>query len=141
MLPLVVGWYFRNLSIEKIPGICGNRIFILMNTTSVYFLFFFVSAQDVHYNEPNAYWKACNFIKEEPLAQVFSCEFCEFLRTLFLHNSSGRLPLYWTYQDVSLITYPYNVNRIFCYKHTLNLSQRYITYGYAVKPCSFYKCC
>ena len=28
--------------------------------------------------------EACNFIKKEALAQVFSCEFCEFLRTPFL---------------------------------------------------------
>ena len=27
--------------------------------------------------------EACNFIKKETLAQVFSCEFCEFLRTPF----------------------------------------------------------
>ena len=27
---------------------------------------------------------ACNFVKKETLAQVFSCEFCEFLRTPFL---------------------------------------------------------
>ena len=28
--------------------------------------------------------EACNFIKKETLAQVFSCEFCEFLKTPFL---------------------------------------------------------
>ena len=27
--------------------------------------------------------KACNFIEEEPLAQVFSCEFCEFFKNIF----------------------------------------------------------
>ena len=32
---------------------------------------------------------ACNFIKKESLAQVFSCEFVKFLRTPFLQNTSG----------------------------------------------------
>ena len=44
------------------------------------------------------YWicrlEACNFIKKEALAQVFSLEFCEFSRTHFSLNSSGRLFLY-----------------------------------------------
>ena len=31
----------------------------------------------------------CNFIKKETLAQVFSCEFCEFLRAPFLQSTSG----------------------------------------------------
>ena len=38
--------------------------------------------------------RACNFIKKETLAQVFSCEFCEILKNTFLHNTSGRLLLY-----------------------------------------------
>ena len=38
--------------------------------------------------------KACNFIKKETLAQVFSFEFCKFLRTPFLQNTSRRLLLY-----------------------------------------------
>ena len=29
--------------------------------------------------------KACNFIKEETLAQVFSCEFCEVSKNTFFH--------------------------------------------------------
>ena len=33
------------------------------------------------------------FLKKLTLAQVFSCEFCEFLRTPFLQNTSGRLLL------------------------------------------------
>ena len=38
--------------------------------------------------------EACNFIKKETLAQVFSCEFCEISRnTFFLQNTSGRLLL------------------------------------------------
>ena len=36
---------------------------------------------------------ACNFIKKEALAQVFSCEFCKTSENIFLQNSSGRLPL------------------------------------------------
>ena len=30
---------------------------------------------------------ACNFIKKETLAQVFSCEFCEISKNTFLHIS------------------------------------------------------
>ena len=44
---------------------------------------------EVFYNER----QACNFIKKETLAQAFSCEFCEFLRTPFLQNTSERLLL------------------------------------------------
>ena len=36
---------------------------------------------------------ACNFIKKENLAQVFSCEFCEISKNTFLHNTSRRLLL------------------------------------------------
>ena len=32
---------------------------------------------------------ACNFIKEETLAQVLFCEFAKFLRTPFLQSTSG----------------------------------------------------
>ena len=34
-----------------------------------------------------------NFIKNETLAQVFSCEFCETFKNRFLQNTSGRLLL------------------------------------------------
>ena len=37
--------------------------------------------------------QACNFIKIETLAQVFSCKFCEILRTAFFQNTSGRVLL------------------------------------------------
>ena len=30
-----------------------------------------------------------NFIKKEPLAQVFSCEFCEISNNFFLQNTCG----------------------------------------------------
>ena len=35
--------------------------------------------------------QACNFITKETLAQVFSCEFCEILKTPFLQNTSEQL--------------------------------------------------
>ena len=38
--------------------------------------------------------EACNFIKNEALAQMFSCNFVKFLRTPFLQNTSTRLLLY-----------------------------------------------
>ena len=32
-------------------------------------------------------WKACNFIKKESLAQVFSCEFCEISKNIFFYRT------------------------------------------------------
>ena len=32
--------------------------------------------------------QACNFIKKETLAQVFSCEFCEISKNTFLQKNS-----------------------------------------------------
>ena len=37
--------------------------------------------------------EACNFIKNETLAQIFSREFCEFFQTTFFTNTSVRLLL------------------------------------------------
>ena len=34
-------------------------------------------------------FKACNFIKKDTLAQVFSCEFWEILKNTFFYNTSG----------------------------------------------------
>ena len=31
--------------------------------------------------------QACNFIKKEALAQVFSCEFCEIFKNTFFHRT------------------------------------------------------
>ena len=36
---------------------------------------------------------ACNFIKKETQAPVFSCEFCEISKNTFSQNTSGRLLL------------------------------------------------
>ena len=36
-------------------------------------------------------WNIIQPYKEETPAQFFSCEFCEFLRILFLQNTSGQL--------------------------------------------------
>ena len=38
--------------------------------------------------------EACNFIKNETLTQVFSCEFWEISKNTFLQNSSERLLQY-----------------------------------------------
>ena len=41
------------------------------------------------------YWsQACNFIKKETPAKVFSCEFCEIFKNTVLQNSSRPLLLY-----------------------------------------------
>ena len=37
--------------------------------------------------------EACNFIKKETLAQVFSCEFCQISKSTLLQNTYGRLLL------------------------------------------------
>ena len=37
--------------------------------------------------------QACNFIKKQPLVQVFSCGFCKIFKNTFLLNTSGRLLL------------------------------------------------
>ena len=42
------------------------------------------------------FFNKVNFIKKETLAQVFSCKFCEILRTPVLQNTSGRLLLFFS---------------------------------------------
>ena len=37
--------------------------------------------------------EACNFIKIETLAQVFSCEFCDIFKNTFLQSTSKRMLL------------------------------------------------
>ena len=39
----------------------------------------------------NSQTSACNFIKKETLAQVFSCEFCLISKNTFLQNTSVQL--------------------------------------------------
>ena len=51
--------------------------------------------------------QACNFIKKETLAQMFSCEFCETSNNTFLKNTSGRLllkPQYGITREVAKIS-------------------------------------
>ena len=51
--------------------------------------------------QENTCTRVCNFIKKETLAQVFSWEFCEILKTPFLENTSRRLLLNsssWSFQ-------------------------------------------
>ena len=38
-------------------------------------------------SQENTCVRACNFIKKETLAQVFSCEFCETLKNTFFHRT------------------------------------------------------
>ena len=82
---------------------------------------------------------ACNFIKKEPLAQVFSCEFCEISKNTFftfLQNTSGGcLCMYIKSKikvDISFsnlcwivslcIEYGYYCN---CYRHYINQLNKY----------------
>ena len=53
---------------------------------------------------------ACNFIKKETLAQVFSCEFCEILRTPFLQNTSGRYNIFFQLKFLTLSFISKSVN-------------------------------
>ena len=48
--------------------------------------------------------ETCNFIKKKTLAQVFSCEFCEILRTPFCIEHLGwpRLTLYWAFRILTI---------------------------------------
>ena len=39
--------------------------------------------------------QACNFVIKETLAQVFSCEFWEIAKNVFLQDISGRLLLHY----------------------------------------------
>ena len=55
--------------------------------------------------------KVCNFIKKETLAQVFSCDFTKYLKSLFSQNISRRLLLHLT-----LMTLICNLHVLFvCY--------------------------
>ena len=60
---------------------------------------------------------ACNFVKKEALALVFSCEFCEFLRTSFFIEYLRWLFLCF----IALIVYLIKdiMKAYFCYCHTL----------------------
>ena len=40
-----------------------------------------------------SFWMVRNFVKKETLAWVFSCEFCEIIKSIFLQSTSGRLLL------------------------------------------------
>ena len=53
-----------------------------------------------HHSRP----EACNFIKKGSLAQVFSCEFCEFLRIPFFTEHLRWQLLYFVKNDKSLMT-------------------------------------
>ena len=39
--------------------------------------------------------RACNFIKKETQAQVFSCEFFKIFKNILLQNTSGQLLLFF----------------------------------------------
>ena len=72
---------------------------------------------------------ACNFIKKETLAQVFSCEFCEIYKNTFFH----RTPL------VAASGSQNNVQRIICAEERKNsvllYDDVYLTGGYIVILC------
>ena len=65
-------------------------------------------------NEP----QACNFIKKETLAQVFSCEFCEISKNTFFTE-----PLWWLLLLWTALTDPHKPNKIpfSCLIYKLNI--------------------
>ena len=65
----------------------------------------------LRYNQGKAtLHQACNFVKKEILAQVFSCEFCKILKTPFLQNTSGPLLLSMVIDFIAVtIQHPSNV--------------------------------
>ena len=59
----------------------------------------------VHFISPENIRKqpeACNFIKKETLAQVFSCEFCEIFKNTFLTEHLRRVAPVRRYKNGSL---------------------------------------
>ena len=56
--------------------------------------------------------KACNFIKKETLAQVFSCEFAKFLRSLFFTELRLLLHMPMIYYISPLETFYESLNRL-----------------------------
>ena len=68
--------------------------------------------------------QACNFIKKEALALVFSCEVCEISKSTFLKNTSGRLLLYFYKKVLSWIFEMVAVaQRCFVKKELLQISE------------------
>ena len=45
---------------------------------------------------------ACNFIKKEPLGQVFSCEFCKIFKNTLLYRTSFQLILLYLNENYRL---------------------------------------
>ena len=69
--------------------------------------------------------EAYNFIKNEPLAQVFSCEFCEILRTPFFSEHLRWLLLVVTIAVLACIAFNYFLKKL--------LMRWYVTTGFSEK--------
>ena len=87
------------LSFNKVAGLLFNKVVGLRPATLLKdrpwhrcfaVNFCEISNNTICYRTP----PACNFIKKETLAQVFSCEFWEILRTLFVTEHLRWLLLY-----------------------------------------------
>ena len=63
--------------------------------------------------------ETCNFIKNETLAQVFSCDIAKFLRTLFLQQTSGGCVLPYLCRLIAQNTFLKPVPLISCMKKKL----------------------
>ena len=95
---------FKNAFFNRTPsavasGITQNDVLKMKVACGIRFESFYSREKNQKSSKKNIFFdkkvladnpKACNFIKKQTLAQVFSCKF---LRTALLHNTSGRLLL------------------------------------------------
>ena len=74
-LILVISFLFCNQGITE--------VFSWFKTRIICWELYFCFALTLSFKNRSSQHEACNFIKREALAQVFSCKFCEILRTSF----------------------------------------------------------
>ena len=66
--------------------------------------------------------QACNFIKKETLAQVFSCEFCEISKNIFFL----RTPLVAASYDTCVLNKNFNSYQVKCIKELQNVKDAFL---------------
>ena len=59
----------------------------------------------IHRKRPVPVLQACNFIKQEALAQVLSCEFCEISKNTFFteHLWTTASIIIWIFTDICIV--------------------------------------
>ena len=85
------------------------------------------------------FWQACNFIKNETLAQVFSCEFCEISKnTFFIEHLWWLLLHFFNCNFIHQILLPTYLPNLYIKKNS-NLFTTCVNYGFSVCNYSFAK--